>query len=246
MQPDQLVVSGDRNVAILRLPSLHMASSREERFSSAPLVSSTSIFAVVQGPEDTLISYDHKLSPIWQQTFPRGATGRPILIGNRVVVPTGKGRRILNALDLQTGHSRWTYEIDVGLSYSDVLANPEHVYVRTAQNTIRCLNVDGGLVWETDVGHAMEPMEMAVGQDHLFAIGRSALSCLDANTGERLWVYASRDPYARGTPIVTTDGVFVTEEIGHVTRVNRETGEAVWRFRCHGRIRKPVSYLKNE
>lgn len=246
LQSGQLVVSGERNLAILRLPALRTASSREERFSSVPLVSSTSILAVVQGPGDTLISYDQKkLSPVWQQTFQGGAAGTPILIGDSVVLPTGKGRRILHALDLQTGLSRWTYEMDVGLSYSDVLADPEHVYVRTAQDTIRCLDLDGRFLWETDVGHPMEPMELAVGQHRLFAIGRSALSCLDANTGRPIWVYSSHDPYARGTPVITTDGVFLAEEIGHVARVNRETGEAVWRFRCHGRIRTPVSHLKN-
>ena len=178
MQPDRLVVSSERNVAILRLPTLRMTSSREGQFSNTPVVSSNSIVAIVQGSEDTLISYDpDTLSPLWQHVFPRGTAGRPILLRDSVVVPTGKGRKTLNVFDLQTGLSRWTHEIDEELSYSDILADPDRIYLRTAENTIRSLNWDGRLLWETDVGHAMEPMELelAVGQHHLLAVGRSAL-----------------------------------------------------------------------
>jgi len=247
MQCDRLLVSSKRNVSVLGLANLRTTAKREAHFAHTPVVSSNSVLAIVRGPEDTLISYDHKkLSPQWQQTFPRNTASRPLIVDDSVVVPTGKGRRRIHVLDIRTGLIRWSYELDAGLSYSDVVADRSRIYLRTAADTIRCLSRDGKPLWEADVGHAMEPMELAVGSGRLFAVGRSRLNCLDARTGQRLWVYSSRDPYARGTPIITNSGVFVTEEIGHVTRVSPDTGKAVWRFRCHGRIRKPVNYLKDK
>ncbi len=159
----------------------------------------------------------------------------------------------VHALDLATAAVDWTAEvvpdpqqgIAAGPTVADgrivvgVVDDPE----ATSARVVALDAADGALDWEVDLGRFAES-EAAVVDGHVYTAGDPGVLCLDAETGDREWLYDTASvPEDRGTDsvagaVAVADGTVVAgTRSGVVHAVDAATGERQWSARPDRAIR---------
>lgn len=140
-----------------------------------------------------------------------------------VVVPYTSGELV--ALKVDNGRQLWLDSLtsrrrtDATAALAHIRANPVidrgRVFAISNSGLMVCIDLRSGTrVWEKNIG-GHEPMWVA--GDYLFTItGNEELTALERETGKVLWVRALprwEDPEARGTPIVWTGPLLVSDRL---------------------------------
>jgi outer membrane protein assembly factor BamB len=137
---------------------------------------------------------------------PHEIRSSPAVTGGRVYV--GALDKNIYCLDAETGAIIWTYETADSVMESPAVANGR-VYVGSTDSVFRCLDAeDGSLLWSWDTIRPGEDPEHALGgygriyvagsacvtegKVFFFACAGARYWCLDAETGEPIWLFWPR------------------------------------------------------
>ena len=164
----------------------------------------------------------------WKVEMPAWTGSTPIVWGERIFLNVADGENIsLWCLDRNGGGTLWVRHLSDGdrrlrkqnMSSPSPVTNGEHVYVMTGTGRLTAFDFDGDPLWRRDIQASY---------------GRFGLN----------WGYAS-------SPLLVDDALFVqvihgmrTDDPSYVLRIDRNTGETVWRVErpTNARRESPDSY----
>ena len=164
----------------------------------------------------------------WKVEMPAWTGATPIIWGERVFLNVADGTNInLWCLDRDTGETLWARLLSDGdrrarkqnMSSPSPVTNGEHVYVMTGTGKLTAFDFDGNEVWKRDIQESYGPFGLN-------------------------WGYAS-------SPLLVDDALYVqvihgmrTDDPSYVLRIDRVTGETVWRVErpTNARRESPDSY----
>ncbi len=141
---------------------------------------------------------------VWRVPTDLPVWAAPAIDAGRLFVPLGNGRLLESAapperpagallcLDAADGLEVWRYPVGDGVLDRPTLG-PGRVWFGARDGRCYCLDRDGRPRWAVDLGSPVVT-RAALRDDRLYVIpARGPVSCLDAETGARLWAY---DPAA--------------------------------------------------
>jgi outer membrane protein assembly factor BamB len=195
---------------------------------------------LVGSAKGVVLAYDFDGKPLWTSNVSSEVLSAPQVAGGIVVVRSGDSR--IFGLDAKDGSRRWEYQTIV--PPLTLRANPG---VEISGNTIIAgmpagklvvLNLaNGGLIWETIVAAPRGDNELEritdiagaplLGPDRVCAVsyqGRAA--CYETEKGGQIW---ARPVSSVGGLASDNRSVYVSEEGGAVSALDRETGASIWK-----------------
>jgi outer membrane protein assembly factor BamB len=163
---------------------------------------------VVEGSVPT--AFDMTKDVAWKVKLPGVGHGSPIVVGEKVILPTAAkdgDKRSLVCLSAKTGDTLWTYTVGGklaathkknNLASGTACSDGERVYAAFwdgAGVTVRAVTLDGKEVWKEDLGsfksqHGVGHSPMVVGGLVILNFdqdGAAELIAFDAKTGDRKW-----------------------------------------------------------
>jgi len=123
---------------------------------------------------------------------------------------------------------KWKAEIG-GKLFSSPVVWEGKLFIGAADG-VYCLDTkDGSQKWKFDVKEGVESSACVANGKVLFASKKGNLLCLNAETGEKLWVYKgkARTPNVKSSPAVAY-GVAFCGLGSEIAAVNLETGKKIW------------------
>jgi outer membrane protein assembly factor BamB len=161
----------------------------------------------------------------WSTPLSAYATGRLVLAGDLVLVPTEKN---VFALDARTGRERWTYS---GLAVSDIAAEGETVVLNsTTDGELVALDLStGGMRWSIEPKSLLVRMLIVDGM--IYATSEPDLVALDLASGNEAWRMTLPAPTdelhmlaASGTTLLAADSE------GLLFAVDATSREIIWTY----------------
>lgn len=166
--------------------------------------------------------------------------------------PTYVHQFVVGAYDLKTGKRAWKTVVREEVPHeslhstaSQVSASPvtdgKHIWAFFGSRGLYCLNMDGRLVWDVDLGTQNTRNEFGEGaspvvQGDLIVInwdheGDSFIVAFDKKTGEESWRKPRDERTSWSTPLVVRDGdrdVLVVAAAARVRGYDLKSGDEVW------------------
>ena len=209
---------------------------------------------------------------LWRAPLPGGGGASPVVAGDRIFVTTATGKKqsALVCFSL-AGEKLWQHDYELkGKMKADgsTIASPspvtddKHVWAMMATGELKCLTVDGKLVWTKNLqdeygkfnilfGYSSTPV-LENGKLYLMVIdgdmkakpkltSEGQVICLDAATGKEEWLHLRRTSgtvetmhsYASPTIYRGADGpLLLIHGADFLTAHSLETGDEIWR--CGG------------
>jgi len=196
----------------------------------------------------------------WKVELPGPGHATPVVWGERIFVlsavktekPTNAYRFVVSALDRGTGKTLWQTVVREEVPHeaghataSQASASPvtdgKHVWAFFGSRGLYCLDMDGKVKWERDLGEmqtrnhfgegaspVLHGDTLVVNWDHE---GDSFIVALDKKSGEERWRMARNEPTSWSTPLVIEDGdrALVVVSASNRTRAyDLKNGEVVW------------------
>ena len=207
------------------------------------------------------VSWSESENVAWKVAVEGGGHASPIVWGGRVLVlsavSTDAGvesphRFVVSAFESDTGKSLWSTVVREAVPHegghatgSQASGSPvtdgERIYAHFGSRGIHALDMDGRVVWSTDLGRmetrnsfgeggspALAGEALIVNWDHE---GQSFIVALDKRSGAELWRQARDEPSSWSTPLVVSDGgreLAVVAATNAVRAYDVKTGEVVW------------------
>jgi len=158
---------------------------------------------------------------------------RPAASAELVFAADHKGK--ITAIDIATGKSRWSTELDVLIS-GGVGYGAELVMVGTIEGEVYALNAaDGSVLWNSTVSSEILSSPQSNGQVVVVQTIDNKLFALDASDGSAIWQHDDDAPLlsVRGTstPVVTDRMVLTGFDSGKIIAFNPENGSLIWEAR---------------
>ena len=224
------------------------------------------------GDADLPTEFGAEQNLLWRAPLPGGGGASPVVAGKRVFVTTGveKNQAALICFSL-SGKKLWQYDYDLkGKMKADgsTIASPspvtdgKHVWAMMATGELKCLTVDGKLVWSKNLqddygkfnimfGYSSTPV-LDNGKLYLMVIdgdmkakpkltSEGQVICLDANTGKEEWLHLRRTSgtvetmHSYASPTIYRDAdrsLLLIHGADFLTAHDLETGDEIWR--CGG------------
>ncbi|MGD2162421.1 MAG: PQQ-binding-like beta-propeller repeat protein [Anaerolineales bacterium] len=172
--------------------------------------------------------------PLWTFEEPEDRIiGAPLIVGERVLVPTAIGR--LYALDLTTGRPVWDEPFQAEHAiWSAPIVQDDQVFVGGLDHYVYSLSLETGRVnWSTDLGSAISDSPTLT--DGLLLSGNfgGTLSALDVKTGRVQWQFQADDSIW-GSPAVQDGVAYFGDVAGEAHAIDVETGQELWRQELSG------------
>ena len=203
----------------------------------------------------------------WKVDLPGPGHATPVVWGERIFVlsavktekavepaskPTHVYRFVVSALDRGTGKTLWQTVVREELPHeaghataSQASASPvtdgEHVWAFFGSRGLYCLDMNGKVKWERDLGEmqtrnhfgegaspVLHGDTLVVNWDHE---GDSFIVALDKRSGEERWRMARDEPTSWTTPLVVEDGgraLVVVSASNRIRAYDLKNGEVVW------------------
>jgi len=207
---------------------------------------------------DPPVEWSEEKNIRWKVPMPGPGHATPVVWGERVFVlaavpaPTGLHRFVVLALERATGKTMWqtvvreevpheTGHVTSSLASASPVTDGKHVWASFGSRGLYCLDLDGKVVWEKDLGDMHTRNEFGEGSspvlhgDRLFLNwdheGDSFLVALDKRDGTELWRAARDEPTSWATPLVVEDGertLLVVSGTNRVRAYDPATGKVVW------------------
>ena len=199
----------------------------------------------------------------WKTAIPGSGYATPILHGDRLYVQTavpadgGKNDYRILAIDRATGKTEWSKSLRVAApvearnhrtasaASTSGVTDGEHLYAYFGSQGLYCLDFEGNVKWEKDLGDmrtrnsfgegsspAIYGDRIVVNWDHE---GDSFIVALDKRTGKELWRNARHEVSTWVTPLIVKHGdkVHVIVSASHQSvGYDLATGEEIWS--CEG------------
>ena len=166
--------------------------------------------------------------------------------------PTEMLRFVVSAIDTETGKEVWQTVVREELPHepghqtaSQASASPvtdgEHVWAHFGSRGLYCLDRDGKVKWEADLGDMRTRNEFGEGAspaiyDDTIVVtwdheGESYIVAFDKLTGEERWKIPRDEPTSWSTPLIVSDGDRERVIVSGATRVRAydlRTGDEIW------------------
>jgi outer membrane protein assembly factor BamB len=174
----------------------------------------------------------------WRVDLPAPARGAPTIHDGRVFVPTVASQLV--CLSAENGRSVWTHRATATVTIPFGLPAPavegevvicgfpsgELFAMRTTDGRVlwsESLAAAGGVVLSDIAGVRASPV---IGGGRVIAIGVGGLTiCVDIRSGRRLW---EQETGGTEAPWVAGDWVFLTNDVGQVAALGRDSGQVRW------------------
>jgi outer membrane protein assembly factor BamB len=217
------------------------------RGASSPIVLGDVIYLTTAVPVDGAASASPAPEPS-EGASPQGGRRR----GPPPRTPDAVLRHVVLAIDRHDGTVRWektvretkptagTHATSTWASNSAV-TDGTHVFAYFGSQGLYCLDLDGNVVWERDLGDMKKRREFGEGSspvlhgDKVFILwdheGPSALFALDKKTGKDLWKVDRDEISSWSTPLVVEHGGtphLITNATDQVAGYHADTGELLW------------------
>jgi len=169
---------------------------------------------------------------------------------------------VVISVDRNSGEIRWQKTVREELPYSNThefgswasnspVTDGEHIYAYFGSHGLYCLNFQGEILWERDLGRMKKVMSFGEGssptlyKDKLIVLrdhqGQSMLHVLDKSTGDILWEVERDEVSSWSTPVVIEykgSPQLVTSATNKIRSYNLENGEVLWE--CGGLTRNVI------
>jgi len=169
---------------------------------------------------------------------------------------------VVISVDRTSGEIRWQTTVREELPYSHThefgswasnspVTDGEHIYAYFGSHGLYCLNFQGEILWERDLGRMEKVMSFGEGssptlyKDKLIVLrdhqGQSMLHVLDKSTGDILWEVERDEVSSWSTPAVIEykgSPQLVTSATNKIRSYNLENGEVLWE--CGGLTRNVI------
>ncbi len=181
------------------------------------------------------VAFDKRTGEIvWIATLPNNpidtnySTPAVAMINGMRLLIVGGGDGAVHALKVRTGEHVWQFKLSKAAINPSIVVDGTHVFACHSEENLdnlsmgRVVCIDGTgtgdvtkthEVWRADnleVGYPSPALHGGM----LYLVDNSAnLVCLDAKTGNRLWVY-NLGTVGKGSPVVADGKIYVTEENG--------------------------------
>ena len=182
----------------------------------------------------------------------RPGGGRRRRRGPRLIQPTRVNKFVLYALDRDSGKVIWEHTLNEELPHEGThptgtwasnspITDGTHVYAFFGSRGLYCLDMDGKVVWEKELGDMDIRMDFGEGSsptlygdkiilswDHQ---GPSFMVAFDKTTGKELWRTARDEITSWATPLVVEHGSgqqVVTSATNRVRSYDLATGKLIW------------------
>ena len=166
------------------------------------------------------------------------------------------------SLDRRSGQILWQTSVREELPYSHThefgswasnspVTDGEFIYAYFGSHGLYCLNFEGSIIWERDLGKMEKHMSFGEGsspalyKDKLIVLrdhqGQSMLHVLDKRTGKSLWEVERDEISSWSTPVVLEhEGSvqLITSASNKIRSYDLETGEVIWQ--CGGLTRNVI------
>lgn len=199
------------------------------------------------------------------ETAPAAKPQSPRRRGRRrlsLPAPTRPYQFVVLCLDRDTGKTVWQSVVSKqvpheghhrthGFASGSPTTDGRHVYASFGSRGIYCLDLDGKVLWQKDLGdmqtrngfgEATSPVlvgdSLVVNWDHE---GQSFIARLDARTGDEIWRVDRDERTTWATPMVVEhDGItqIITNASNRARSYDLATGETVWE--CGGQAANPI------
>lgn len=165
---------------------------------------------------------------LWSFVAKGAIYSSPVVIAGKVYAASED--RNLYCLDAENGRKLFA----VGLPkpvYASIASDGENIFVGCEDNNLYCFTLEGKQLWKTEVGGfewgklrcsspVVDDGRVYVGTDF------SEVHCLDAKTGERIWMQVVGDRAFQ--PAVTQDRVYVGSADYKCYCLDKKNGEIIW------------------
>jgi outer membrane protein assembly factor BamB len=212
-------------------------ADRNTTFYAPPAVSPDGSTLVVGSYSQTVYGLDAQTpgsTPLWTFDGPEDRIiGAPLIVGDRVLVPTALGR--LFALGLQDGQPVWEapFQADHAI-WSAPIVQEDRIYVGGLDHKVYSISLETGRVnWSTDLGAAISDSPTLT--DGMLLSGNFAgtLSALDSKTGRVEWEFQAEDAIW-GSPVVQDGVAYFGDVAGEAHAIEVDTGNELWRTELSG------------
>jgi len=203
-------------------------------------VGSDGKLVVVGSIEGEVIALDADGRVVWRARVSSEVLAPPVVEGDLVVVRSADSR--IFALDARDGRRRWLYQRAapaLGVrSAAGVVVRSGFVFAGFSGGKLVALSVaNGGLRWEGTVSVPKGTTELErvtdviglpwVGERETCAVAfQGRVACFDLGNGNQVW---ARDMSSSSGLGVDGRAVFVSEDRGAVSALERTTGRSLWR-----------------
>ncbi|KIN60601.1 PQQ enzyme repeat family protein [Sulfitobacter noctilucae] len=223
--------------------------SRRYRITADPVVSQGRIFTLDSGAQVTATStsgqtlWTRDLTPASDRQG-QGSGGGLAVDGDTLYVSIGYG--ILAALDVTTGGTRWTQELEASGSGTPMVSG-DLVYLTAGDDTGWAVNkTNGRVAWQTSGTPSINnvlgaPAPIIAGQVAIFAYGSGEVQGVFRRGGLDRWntaVVGKRPGRAlssisdvTGAPVASGDRVFVGNQSGRLAALSLANGMPIWTAR---------------
>ncbi|MDB2686783.1 PQQ-binding-like beta-propeller repeat protein, partial [Mariniblastus sp.] len=224
------------------------------------------------GDADLPVEFNAEKNLLWFALLPGAGGASPVVAGDRVFVTTAVGKRKAALVCFSTdGKKLWQHDYELsGKMKADgsTIASPspvtdgKHVWAMMATGELKCLTVDGDLVWSKNLqdeygkfdimfGYSSSPV-LDNGKLYLMVIdgdmkakpkltSEGQVICLDAATGKEEWLHLRRTSgtvetmHSYASPTIYRDAdrsLLLIHGADFLTAHDLDTGEEIWR--CGG------------
>ncbi len=195
---------------------------------------------VVGSPEGEVIALDEGGRPLWRARVSSEVLAAPVLTGDLVIVRSADSR--IFAFDARDGRRRWLYQ---RIAPPLAVRSPAGAVVRggfvfagfSGGKLVALALNNGGLRWEGTVSLPKGTTELErvtdviglpwVGDREACAVAfQGRVACFDLGNGSQIW---GRDMSSSTGLGVDARYVYVAEERGAVSALDRTSGRSLWR-----------------
>ncbi|MEP1767758.1 MAG: PQQ-binding-like beta-propeller repeat protein [Sulfitobacter sp.] len=222
---------------------------RKHRITADPVVASGRVFTL--DAQSIVTATSTSGAPLWQVDIrptrdqAGDATGGGLVVsGDTVYVSIGFG--VLAALDVKTGATRWSQQLDATGSGTPTVSG-DLVYVTAGDNTGWAVNrKDGSVAWQLgatgDTNNVLGAPAPALSDDlAIFAFGSGEVQAVFRRGGLNRWnasVLGKRSGRAlsnvsdvTSAPVISGDRVYVGNQSGRIAALDLGSGARVWSAR---------------
>lgn len=153
----------------------------------------------------------------WKIKLPGKGASTPVVVGDRLFLTCGaEGKNLVTCLSLQSGETLWKTEVGaetIGKHVKATGANPsiatdgEHLYAYFKSTDLACLDLNGKVVWQTNLQEKYGQLKDENGKDSLW------------------WDLGN-------SPVLTKDSVVIAlmhSGPSYLVAFNKTTGEEAWK-----------------
>lgn len=188
--------------------------------------------------ELTSIDATTELEPLWRESVGDGLgeAGYPVAPaqdGDTLFAADGRG--LVEALDADSGETRWEVELDTPVS-SGLTAVAGSLFLATRNGEVLSLDQDDGEVqWRARVTSEVLAAPQANQQLLVVQAVDGRVTALDRQSGDERWVYSGPRPSltlrGTGTPTVIDPVTFAGFANGRLVTLDNRSGQPLWERR---------------